>query len=259
MAPQPAKVVRSERLATRRKEVRRENRRRRRRVTFATIALIAIASGGWVLARSSLFALEGIEVTGTKLLTPAEVLQASGLHRGQSMLGLHVERVRARIASLPLVREVTVERVPTARIRIAVVERTPSFVLETVEARWFMDAAGMVLGEANGDPSLPTIRVADSLSADVGDRVSDPASRDAMTLWSALPKVLRTPGATIDAATLADLTLERPAFAIRFGSADALPQKLEAVRLVLDRVRRSGGRVLMLDVRSPDRPAAKMA
>jgi hypothetical protein len=44
---------------------------------------------------------------------------------------------------------------------------------------------------------------------------------------------------------------------IRFGTLDRLLQKLEAVRLVFDRVHRSGGRVVMLDVRSPTRPAAR--
>jgi len=258
MGRQPGDVVRSARLASRRKEVRRQTRKRRRRVTFATVTLIALATGGWFMARSSLFALEGIEVTGTKLLTPAEVVQASGLRPGQSMLGLHTDRVRARIAALPLVRSVSVRRVPTSRVRISVVERVPSFVLETIEGRWLMDADGVVLGQADGAASLPTIEVGDPLSADTGDRLEAQDVRDAMALWDALPRSMRISGSVISSTSDAGLSLIRTGSTIVFGSVDRLGEKLGAVRLVFDRVRRLGRTVVRLDVRSPERPAAKL-
>src|SRR5436190_5532444 len=109
MARPPAKVVRSPRFASRRREVRRQHARRRRRVTVSILVLVSLATGGWALARSSLFALDGIEVEGATLLSRPEVLQASGLHEGQSMLSLHADRVRARIQRLPLVREAAVQ------------------------------------------------------------------------------------------------------------------------------------------------------
>jgi len=260
MARQPAKVVRSERLATRRRDVRKQNQRRRRRVTFSVFALLILGVGGWMLARSSLFALEGIEVTGTKLLTPAEVLQASGLHQGQSMLGLHTDGVRARVARLSLVRSVSVVRVPTSKIRITVIERAAAFVLETAEARWYLDRDGMLLDNADpAESSLPAFRLDGTLGADTGDRVRTPALAEGMLLWQALPSSLRSGSVIIDASDTAGLTLLRSGMEIRFGSADRLAQKLEAVRLVLDRVHRTGGHLVMLDVRSPARPAARIA
>jgi len=258
MGRQPAEIVRSARFASRRKEVRHQARKRRRRVTFATITLIALATGGWFLSRSSLFALEGIEVAGTKLLTPAEVVQASGLHRGQSMLGLHTDQVRARIASLPLVRSVTVRRVPTARVRITVTERAPSFILETVEGRWLMDDTGVILGVADGTASLPTISVAGAPSAGTGDRLQEPDVRNAMELWAALPRSLRTSGATIQATADSGLMLVRSGSTIVFGTMDRLAQKLRSVRLVMNRVGRMGRNIVRLDVRSPERPAATL-
>ena len=260
MGRQPGDVVRSDRLASRRKEVRRQSQKRRRRVTFATFTLLALAIGGWFLARSSLFALEGIEVTGAKLLTPAEIVQASGLHPGQSMLGLHTDRVRARIAALPLVRSVSVRRVPTSRVRITVVERTPSFVLETVEGRWLIDDGGVVLGAADGTTSsLPTISVTDLVAADTGDQIEEPSVRDAMALWASLPRSLRSQGSTIQATADSGLVLVRSGSTIVFGTNDRMAQKLESVRLVMARVRRLGRSIVRLDVRSPERPAAKLA
>jgi cell division protein FtsQ len=260
MARQPAKVVRSPRFASRRREVRRQHARRRRRVTISVVVLLSLATGGWALARSSLFALDGIEVKGSTLLSRAEILQASGLHVGQSMLSLHADRVRARIARLPLVRVVSVARVPTNRVRITVVERAAKFVLETAESRWYLDGDATLLGEVGGAyPALPTIRLRSPLSADTGDRARTPALVDALRLWDSLPVSLKAAHSVIDATVPAGLTLERPDYEIKFGTLDRLSEKLQAIRLVLDRVRRSRDRVVTLDVRSPGRPAARLA
>ena len=260
MARQPAKVVRSPRFASRRREVRRQHAYRRRRVTISVVVLISLATGGWALARSSLFALDGIEVKGNTILSRAEVVQASGLRAGQSMLSLHADRVRARIGRMPLVREVSVVRVPTNRLRITVVERAASFVLETAESRWYLDGDATLLGEITGTiPTLPTIRLQAPLTVDTGDRARTPALLDALRLWSALPDSLKAARSTIDATVPAGLTLERPDYDIKFGTLDRMQEKLQAIRLVLDRVRRSHDRVLALDVRSPSRPAARLA
>jgi len=260
MARQPAKVVRTARFASRRREVRHQHAIRRRRVTFTVVVVLALASGGWVLARSSLFALEGIEVTGTKLLTRAEVLQASGLHPGQSMLSLHTDRVLARIERIPLVREATVHRVPTSRIRITVVERVPAYVLETTESRWYIADDATLLGDAPAnDTRLPTIRIDTPLTADTGDRARTPALLQALGLWRALPNALKAGHPTIDATVLAGLTLIRTDYEIRFGTLDRMQEKLRAIGLVFDRVRRTHDRVVSLDVRSPSRPAAVLA
>ena len=260
MARQPAKVVRSERFRSRRLEVRKMNARRRRRVTLTVVVLLALGAGGVVLAKSSLFELEGIEVRGALLLSRADVLQTSGLHKGQSMLSFNADHVKARIERLPLVRAAKVARVPTNRIRITVVERTPAFVLETVESRWYLADDATVLEEVEGTVrALPHIRLDAPITADTGDRVRTRALIDALSLWRALPNQLRLGRPSIDATSVAGLTLVRQEYDIRFGSLDQLAQKLAAVDLVIDRVRRSRDRILMLDVRSPYRPAAKLA
>ena len=257
MARQPAEVVRSERFASRRREVRREHARRRRRVTFSVATLLVLAIGGWMLARSSLFGLDRIEVAGTKLLSRADVLQASGIRVGQSMLSVKTDVVRDRIQRLPLVRGARVVRIAPSRLRIQVVERTPAFTLQTLEGRWYLDADGTLLGEATGaGHALPAIQIESQLAADPGDRVRVRTLDAAVRLWGSLPPSLRTGATAIDATSPAGLTLMRGPMTVRFGTLDGMGQKLDAMRLVMDRVRRSGGHLVMLDVRSPARPAA---
>jgi cell division protein FtsQ len=260
MARPPAEIVRSERLVSRRREVRRHNMRRRRRISLGVLATMVLAGGGVVLVRSSLFALDGIEVTGTKALSRADVVQASGLHPGQSLFSLHADQVRARIEALPRVLRATVHRVRTSWVRIDVVERTPAFVLETYEGRWYLDQTSTILDATSvAVASLPTIRLDGWLEADPGDQVRAIALTDAVRLWGMLPSSLRGGPAILTAAGPAGLTLVRPDFSIRFGSADRLDEKLQSVRLVLASIRKMGGRMVSLDVRSPTRPAAQMA
>jgi cell division septal protein FtsQ len=240
--------------------VRKQNARRRRRVTLTVAGILMLATGGVVLARSSLFDLEGVEIRGTILLTKAEVLQSSGLRAGQSMLSLHADHVRARIQRLPLVRSAKVERVPTNRIRITIIERSAAFVLETAESRWNLADDATLLGEVAGTvPELPRIRLDTPLTSDTGDRARSRSLTEALSLWRSLPESLRSRQASIVATAPAGLTLVRGDLDIKFGSLDRLAEKLEAVRMVIARARRSGDRVVMLDVRSPFRPAARLA
>ncbi|MFY9585894.1 MAG: FtsQ-type POTRA domain-containing protein, partial [Actinomycetota bacterium] len=226
---------------------------------FSVATLLVLAIGGWILARSSLFGLDSIEVSGTRLLTRAQILQASGLHVGQNMLSVHAGDVRERIQRLPLVRTVRVARPSPSRLRIVVEERAPSFVLQTLEGRWYLDDEATLLEEtvATGR-ALPTIQIDSDLEADPGDRVRARALQAAVSLWSQLPEALRAGAPEIDATSLAGLTLVRNGMTVRFGTLARLDEKLEAMRLVLARVSKAGERVVTLDLRSPARPAAQI-
>jgi len=258
MARPPAKVLRSERFASRRRAVRRDHRRRRRRVTVMVVALTMLGLGGFILARSSLFALDGIDVAGTRLLTKAEILRVSQLHVGENMLTLDTRAVQARVARLPLVGSVKVTKPGPSRILITGIERTPAFVLQTPEDRWFLDAHAVLLDRVPGAVALPTIMLDEEVPEDTGDRIRSGLIHDAMTLWAALPTSLRK-GAPVLEALPSDMTLDGASIRIRFGTLDRLSEKLEALRLVVDRARKAHDRLISVDVRAPGRPAAQLA
>jgi cell division protein FtsQ len=254
-------VVHPDRLARRRREVLREARRaaarRRRRRLLAVLTLATVGTGAGLLARSPLLALDGVEVVGTRLLADREVLEASGLRPGQSLLTVDGREVAARLRRLPLVAQASVVRVGVARVRIVVRERRPAFVLETTEGRWLMDGSGVLLVAAEGATArgLPTIRLPAS-AADTGDRVRAPALRLALELFSSLPEWLREPVPTLDMAGPGGIELLRPGLRVVFGTPDRMAEKIEAVRLVLDRARQTRERIASVDVRAPTRPAA---
>ena len=71
------RVVRSPRIAARRREVRAQKRRRRRRIIITLIVVAGIASGAWIMMRSSVFSLQKIDVVGAVSLSKQEIVDAS--------------------------------------------------------------------------------------------------------------------------------------------------------------------------------------
>ena len=259
MARPPAKVLRSQRFASRRRAVRRAKQQRRRRVTITITSLALLAAGGWMMARSSLFALEGIEVSGTKTLSKADVVRASGLRPGNNMLSLDLEAVQERVAELPLVRTVAVSKPEPSRVRIAITERTPAFVLETIDGLYHLDAEAVVLGPAPGlEHSLPMIR---SLSHQIeanGERSSSPDVVNALGLIASLPTTLKAGPTRVEFLSGA-YTVVRAGLTIKFGTFDRIREKIRAVEMVVKRARLERERLQVIDVRSPSRPAALLS
>ncbi|MGH2725853.1 MAG: cell division protein FtsQ/DivIB [Actinomycetota bacterium] len=243
---------------SRRRDVRRARQLRRRRVTFTVIGITVLASGGWMLARSSLFALERIDVVGTKVLSRSEVVAASGLRPGANMLSLDMEAVEKRVARLPLIRTVDVSKPEPSRVRIAVTERTAAFVLETIDGLWSLDGEAVVLGPATSERTLPMIRSLSTTVLRAGDRVAVPAVANALRLWTLLPGFLRD-GAPLIEVAVGGMTLRRADLTVHFGPIDRIDQKIEALRLVVERARAAREHLRSIDVRSPDRPAAIVA
>lgn len=256
MARPPAKVIRSTVFASRRRHVRRERQRRRRRVTISVFALLVLAIGGWMLARSSLFALERIEVAGMKTLSRADIVGASGLHAGASMLSLDIHEIESRVARLPLVRTVDVTKPAPSHIRIEVTERAPAFILQTIYGTWYVDGEGVVLGTAPDlDPALATIRSMPAGAFVAGNRVRTGEIGKAMDLWSLLPKTLRSNRPILEA-WRGGITLIRAGLTVKFGAYERIDQKLDALRLVMDRARAAKEHLVAIDLRSPGRPSA---
>ncbi|MCI0346199.1 MAG: FtsQ-type POTRA domain-containing protein [Chloroflexi bacterium] len=258
MARPHAKVLRSDRFTSRRRDVRRARQLRRRRVTVGVLGVAVLATGGWMLARSSLFALERIDVVGIKVLSRTEVVAASGLRPGANMLSLDMAAVEARVAKLPLIRTVDVSKPEPSRIRIAVTERTPAFVLETIDGLWSLDAEAVVLGTVGADRTVPLIRSLATPEVRAGDHIDSPAVTDALQLWRLLPSSLRG-GAPVIAVTAGVFTVTRAELTIHFGPIDRIEQKIEALKLVVERAHAARERLRSIDVRSPDRPAALAA
>jgi cell division septal protein FtsQ len=96
------------------------------------------------------FAVRQIVVDDDGVLTPERVVQFAGVHVGQNLLSIDLDRVRANLEMLPLVRAVEVRRMQPDRLFIRVMERTAVARLrvatrEMGDETFYVDRAGFVM------------------------------------------------------------------------------------------------------------------
>jgi cell division protein FtsQ len=221
---------------------------RRRRVAALVVLLVVLAGlaiGARVLIHDvGLADVEGVSVTGTVTLSPAEVIAAAAVAPGGPLADVDTAAVAARVATLPAVAKASAERSWPHTVAVTVVERVPAAVVATSSGDALVDTTGAVYAGA-APPGLP--RYVRGI-----DGPDDPAAQAAVAALAALPPAVRDQVQTVDAnagtgspQVTFGLTGNRR---VRWGSADRGPDKAAVVEPLLAQP----GHVF--DVASPDLP-----
>ncbi|MFF9084939.1 cell division protein FtsQ/DivIB [Streptomyces sp. NPDC014991] len=103
-------------------------RRRRLLVLAALAALLVLLGAGavWALYGSTWLRVDHVSVSGTRVLTPAEVREAAAVPVGEPMISADTDAVEARLRrKLPRIDTVDVVRSWPHGIGLKVIERTP--------------------------------------------------------------------------------------------------------------------------------------
>jgi cell division protein FtsQ len=136
-----------------------------RRLRVGTILLVGLSLivltgyGIWWLVKATIdrlvydnprFAIRQIVVDDDGVLTPERVVQFAGVRVGENLLSIDLDRVRANLEMLPLVRAVEVRRMQPDRLFIRVMERTAVARLrvatrEMGDETFYVDRAGFVM------------------------------------------------------------------------------------------------------------------
>lgn len=134
---------------------RRSNKRKRRnrgrfgflyKVLSLIIILVVIAAGCVVF-----FRVEDITVTGVSRYTAQEIIDASGVEKGDNLFLVGGSRTAQKIYStLPYVDEVNIRHALPDGLIINVTERVPAAVIQGDEGWWIMDAKGKILEQVSG-------------------------------------------------------------------------------------------------------------
>lgn len=256
-------IIRSHRLRARRREVRLAALRRWGRRGTAVLIVGGVLAGGVAVADSSLFGLDGVDVTGARRVTPARVRAASGLRAGESVLRLDLARARARVEALPEVRSATVRRAGALRVLIAVVERTPAVAMRAPGGQRFFDVDGIeVPGPSRGRipvVTLPTTQrpVADGRVLDVSPRPAPSLVKDVLRVWSKAGDLRPSIGAFRVGPE--GISFSLAGVRVVMGDTRSLPAKFAALAVITDWSDRRGERLRMVDLRVPARPAMRVA
>lgn len=242
----------NERIARRRAEVRSARRRRRLRRTLAVLGVVALVLGLVALERSSLVALAELEVVGTERLTRDEVVAAAEVEPGMSVLRIRLGRVEERVAAMPLVDSVVVERSGALGLTITVRESEPALTAQYPSGALLVSANGQVLGPGEA-PGTTTVQLT-GRPPEPGSAVdADPALAAAHDVLLGLPGPLAAlvTGARAPAADAVELDLAS-GLVVRWGGPGRNDEKARALGAVLEDL---GDReVTAIDVRAPAAP-----
>ncbi len=235
-------------------------RRHRRWVAVGVACTLGLV--GLVLARSPLLDVNRIEVRSGERTPAAEVLERSGLRRGQPMLGLDDDGATRRIEELAWVRQATVERSWPGGVTIDVVERVPVAALAAGRRRWVLvDGEGRRLMELRRSrEGIVSVRGLIGPSGPLGTVVGADA-RGAVALARMLPPALRMRLPAVQVTSEGRLEVrvrdrDREIVAL-LGRPEQLRAKVISLATVFETVELDG--VVRIDLRRPRDPVLTRA
>lgn len=246
------------RIRARRIAVQRDEGRKRLRRLAVVAGVAATVTAGWGVTRTPLLDVDHIVVTGAGQSGVGAVQQAVGIERGDTLLSAPLARAAARVADLPWVETVDVSRQWPNRIRVQVVERTPTAAVPAQADGWvLLDASGRQLAVVP-EPGPGVVRVEVPPVTAAPGRPIEIAAAAVLDLAATRPEALADrlvalrptgKGAVEGTVRLADGSLAT----VRFGRPTQAASKWLALVTVLDDADPAGVRTI--DVRVPSAPA----
>jgi cell division protein FtsQ len=222
-------------------------------VPFAVVGLLALGTGGFVVAWPG-FQPRYVEVTGNHIVPKDEILARAAVASNVNMWLQSPRAMSARIETIPYVAVAHVRRVPPATIAIAVTERIPFALVRSDDRAVLVDRSLRVLQPAVPDSVLPQFALAPDAALDVGRVLTQRSvlamrdDYDAMIAAHLVPVELRFDRFGGLVATL------RGGVAILLGDDANLSEKLSLIDPILAQVDRKGARVATIDLRAPNTP-----
>ncbi|MFL6123926.1 cell division protein FtsQ/DivIB, partial [Actinophytocola sp.] len=214
-----------------------------RRRWVAALVVLSVVAVAYLVMFTSLLGVRSVEVVGVKEIPETDVINAAAIEHGTPMVRLDAEEAAARVAKLPRVFEVRVERSWPSTVEIIVTERSPVAVLRAGDQTHLVDGTGLDYAAVAVAPTgLPTLAMIDV-------RPDNPATKAAVTVLGDIPKQLRTQVTTVTANTPGDVRLTlADGRLIKWGDARDNARKAAVLAALLTRPGKT------YDVATPDFP-----
>lgn len=211
------------------RRVRPEGRTRRPRWLIPVVVLVAVVLvAGFVTSRMA--TVGTVDVTGTRVLDPAVVREASGIDEGQRMSSVSTGSAASAVSVLPWVDSATVSRHWPSRVEINITEYVAVGVLDDAGTPVVVDREGRQFLRGEAPEGLTPMRVV------AGDEAAVRAAAVALAalqdldpaLWAQVTEV----AAPADDSVTLRIGSDREVY---WGTAERAAEKAEATRVVLTR------------------------
>ncbi|MER6623035.1 FtsQ-type POTRA domain-containing protein [Streptomyces sp. NPDC000931] len=195
--------------------VRRFGRRQVRRIIVLAVVLVFLGSGAfWLLYGSDLVRVERVSVSGTRVLTPAEVREAADVPLGEQLVSVDTDAIEARLSeALPRIDTVDVVRSWPSGIALKVTERTAVLLVHKGGKFIEVDEEGVRFATVSKAPEgVPELKLAVSRSGSAAASLrrfdEDRLTREAVRVAGAIPPSVAHATRVVKVRSYDDISLE---------------------------------------------------
>lgn len=227
-------------------------------VLAVAAGVLAVGALLYLAAReTSLFAVRELDVSGAPPAVRRAVEQAARPALGESLVALDQDELRRRLAALPAVKALTIDRSFPHTLRISVVPERPLAVVRQGDDAWIVSERGRVIREVEkgSSPRRPQISAGEQARLSLGEIVEEDGVRLALDALRRVPDAfpMRIESARADEH---EVTFVLAGGAeLRLGARESLGLKLAVAGRVLRTISSAERQELgYLDVTVPERP-----
>jgi cell division protein FtsQ len=218
-----------------------------RKVLVAVLVLGLLLGAAWLVFLSSVLAVNGVQVEGTRAMSGDAVRAAAEVPIGRPLATVDLDAITTRVERLPEVKTVDVSRAWPDKVRIDVTERRAVAVVEPQAggAAHAVDSDGVQFRRfAHAPRGLPKIRMGDGAGRD--------ALTEAARVAGAMPPGLARKVAFVEVHTVDTISLVlHSGRMVRWGSVDGSADKARVLAVLLRQ------KASVYDVRVPSQPIIK--
>ncbi|MFJ9925251.1 cell division protein FtsQ/DivIB [Streptomyces misionensis] len=235
-------------------------RPRLRTIVILAVAVVLVGAGSvWVLYGSSWLRVTRVPVSGTRVLTPAEVRAAAAVPVGAPMVSVDTGGIEARLRrELPRIDTVEVTRSWPHGIELKVAERTPVLLIRKGRGFVEVDREGVRFATVSQPPKgVPLLRISASATGPAAASLRrfgpDRLTREAVRIAGDLPRPVGSLTRTVLVRSYDDVELElTDGRTVAWGSAENGRAKARSLTALMKAA--SGAR--HFDVSVPTAPAS---
>jgi cell division protein FtsQ len=224
--------------------LRRRRRWRRLSVTVTVFLALLTLTGYSLLWHTKVFDVRTTTVSGVKALTKQEVLATAAIPAHMPVAAVDTGAAKARLMTLPRVKQAWVMRSLPHTVAIVIVERTPAAALPNPDGSYqIVDADGVAFdtaATAATAPALPVIHLEQFADPRPADRAATVAG--ALAALRALPDSLRPRVRAVSATgpfaitlTLAPSTAKQQSVTVAWGGPDQPDLKARILAALIGR------------------------
>ncbi|WP_459545275.1 cell division protein FtsQ/DivIB [Nocardia sp. X0981] len=192
----------------------------------ACALVITFAALAWF---TPLLSVREVRIEGAGAIPEERIEELLRLPERGSILRIDTAAMAERVASLPKVRSVRVQRVLPSTVRVRIEQRIPVLYYDTPEGAHLLDADGIEYAIEATPIGVPQLLTARPGSA-------DPLTRSAVAVVNVLPPELEAQVETVTADTVSDISLTlRDGRTVLWGSSEDGERKSAVVLPLLTR------------------------